>query len=132
MNTQFHIGDRVKAKASENVGIVRDIFTNTIGDALYTVAIQKDGGEVSVMIFSEEAIELAPEEITYEHEFEYLENVVVAKFYEIRGDQKREIARGHGHIIHQGALGIAQAASYALKRIYRDVENEEEDNARGA
>lgn len=131
MNTKFHIEDRVKATDSGLVGVVRDIFTNMAGEALYTVAIQGED-KPHVMIFSEGALEAAPEEVTYEHEFEYLENVVIAKFYEIRDGQKKELGRGHGHIIHQGALGIAQAASYALKRIYFDIENEEENYAHGA
>jgi hypothetical protein len=124
MNTKFNVDDRVKVKESGSVGIVRDVFTNTIGDALYTVAVQTDG-VATVMIFSEGMLEVAPEEVKYEHEFEYLDGVVVAKFYEIRDGVKKEIGRGHGHIIHAGKLGVAQAASYALKRIYWDIENEE-------
>ena len=60
-----------------------------------------------------------PKEYTYE--FEYLEKLVVARLYEVMGDEKTEIAKGHGHIIHDGAFGIAQAASYALKRIACDL-----------
>jgi hypothetical protein len=47
--------------------------------------------------------------------------VVVAKFYELGDDYKEEIARGHGHIIHEGKIGIAQAASYALKKILQKL-----------
>ena len=61
----------------------------------------------------------------YSIEFEFLDNLVQAFFYEITENEKVELARGHGHIIHRGALGIAQAASYALKRIYHDLEEEE-------
>lgn len=60
---------------------------------------------------------------SYVHELIYLDDVVVAVFYEVdAGGKKREIARGHGHIIHEGALGIAQAAGYALKKIRDEVE----------
>jgi hypothetical protein len=60
--------------------------------------------------------------VTYTYEFDFLENVTVARLYEIDDDgNKTEIAKGHGHLIHDGALGIAQSASYALKRIYRDL-----------
>ena len=62
--------------------------------------------------------------IKYCHEFEYLDNVVVAIFYEIKGEVKTEIARGHGHIIHEGTIGIAQASSYAVKRIYQKLNGE--------
>ena len=65
------------------------------------------------------------EVVTYYHEFDYLDNVVVARFYEVKGEEMTEIARGHGHIIHEGALGIAQASSYALKRIYQKINGED-------
>ena len=48
-------------------------------------------------------------------------NVVVARLYETKDGEEKEIAKGHGHIIHEGAIGIAQASSYALKRIYEDL-----------
>lgn len=40
----------------------------------------------------------------------------------IEGDEKTEIGRGHGHIIHSGAFGVAQAAAYALKRIAANLD----------
>ena len=59
--------------------------------------------------------------VRYEYKIDYLEDVVVAKFYEVKGDVKTEIERGHGHIIHEGAMGIAHAASYALKKIFEKM-----------
>ena len=50
-----------------------------------------------------------------------LENLVVGIMYEVKGSTKTEIVRGHGHIIHEGALGKAQAASYSLKKIYEKL-----------
>lgn len=43
------------------------------------------------------------------------DDVVVAVISDENGG---EITRGHGHIIHDGILGEAQAASYAIKRAY--------------
>ena len=47
------------------------------------------------------------------------ENVVIATLYEEAADSKSILAKGHGHMIHEGELGIAQAASYACKRLYK-------------
>lgn len=47
--------------------------------------------------------------------------MVVAKFIETKGDTETELGRGHGHMIHEGALGIAQASSYALKKIFEKM-----------
>jgi formylmethanofuran dehydrogenase subunit E len=49
------------------------------------------------------------------------DNVMVAVMYEQDGGVEREIDRFHGHIIHEGAIGVAQAASYAMKKLYTNM-----------
>ena len=126
----FNIGDRVRVKCSEVEG------AGVIADKLYSEAQSKfifrvcfDGHEKpSNVSFDVASLELIPQEaVSYCHEFEYLDNVVIARFYEIKGDTKTELMRGHGHIIHEGALGIAQASAYALKRIWLKMEGDIND-----
>ena len=126
----FNIGDRVRVKCSEVEG------AGVIADKLYSEAQSKfifrvcfDGQEKpSNASFDANSLELIPQEaVSYSHEFEYLDNVVIARFYEIKGDTKTELMRGHGHIIHEGALGIAQASAYALKRIWLKMEGDIND-----
>lgn len=75
--------------------------------------------------FIESTFDLVKQELaTYSYEFEFAENLVVARLYETKGDRKKMVARGHGHIFHDGALGIAQAASEALKQIWKVLEGE--------
>ena len=38
------------------------------------------------------------------------------------------ISKGHGHVIHAGDVGIAQAASYATKRMYFNMKGENEND----
>jgi hypothetical protein len=71
--------------------------------------------------FPKQALERVDSAKEYRYEFSYLDNVVVAVLNEVGDGYIREVARGHGHIIHEGVEGIAQAASYALKRIYLKV-----------
>lgn len=59
----------------------------------------------------------------YSWTFEVLDNVVVGAMFETVGNRKTEITRGHGHIIHEGSVGIAQAASYALKKAFENLKN---------
>lgn len=61
----------------------------------------------------------------YWHEIEYLENVVLVVLYEATEDGPKELARAHGHIIHEGAEGIAQAASYAMRLIWFKIHGEQ-------
>ena len=133
----FNIGDRIKTKAYEdlpeelrNNGIAKMTKKfGTIEDRMYSESADKffyvikfDGFKTtSHKMWSEDYLEAYSVNVTYHYEFDYLDNVVVARFYEIRDGVKTEIGRGHGHIIHEGAVGISQAASYALKKIFENL-----------
>lgn len=136
---EFNIGDRVRVKKYEDIpsevrhkGMAKQAGNDgEIVDALwsnakdcYVYKIHFDGYDrPSHTEFVEETIDLVSEldKPTYTYEFEFLENLVIARLYEIVGEQKYEVARGHGHIFHDGIDGIAQAASYALKKIYEEL-----------
>jgi hypothetical protein len=138
---EFNIGDRVRVcgyneipGSLKNKGIARICGKDgEVVDKMWSVAkdctvykVLLDGKtETSSVDFTDEMLIPYPplENKTYQYEFEYLDNVVVAVLYEDCDLGKREIARGHGHIIHEGVEGIAQAASYALKRIYYSISN---------
>ena len=131
--SKFSIGDRVRvrnydaipeeyksrglAKMCGEIGTIEDVFYSSAQECdLYVIKF--DNFEKSQKLYQEELLEEVDECVTYDYEFEFLENLVVARLYEIREDSKTEIAKGHGHIFHDGAVGIAQASSYALKRLY--------------
>lgn len=134
---EFKIGDRVCLKCYEElpehlrsrgmsrmcgqVGTIEDkLYSERSGCYLY--GIDFDNYEKSTRMWESEFLELyAQEPVTYTYELELVENVFLARLYEVKGDVKTEVARGHGHIIHEGVRGVAQAASYALKRIYDAV-----------
>ena len=86
----------------------------------YLYRIKLDGINTSAIhICTEDQLipEVTEPETTYHFEIEVLENLVSARFYEDKGDKTSLICRGHGHIFHDGAVDVAQAASYALKKI---------------
>lgn len=142
---EFNIGDRVRVRDRENLpeemktkgisritgmdGVIIDkMWSGARGCTVYKP--QLDGFKVpSKVDYLEGSFDLISEleQATYTYEFEFAENLVIARLYELKSDSKKMIARGHGHIFHDGALGIAQAASYALKRIYKLLEEGEED-----
>lgn len=98
--------------------IIDRLYSEAAGNYVYTLRLT-GAKTVPVMVFPEEALEVVEEDpAEYLHEIEYLDNVVLVIFYEVKNGKKTELARGHGHIIHEGALGVAQAASYAMKRCY--------------
>ena len=134
---KFNIGDRVRVRAYDELPeevrnkatatlcgkdgeVVDIIYSNAKHRLFYTVHL--DGyDKPSAKMFTEEAIEAIPQpvHVSYDYAFDYLDNVVVARFLEVDSEgNETELAKGHGHILHDGALGIAQAASCALKQIW--------------
>lgn len=135
---EFNIGDRVKvkeyydipaefrtqgvARLCDKVGTITDkLYSSCFEGYVYT--IQFDDYDVpSKKLWTEECFtHYIKPTTTYHYEFDILDNVVVARFYEVEGDEQTELGRGHGHIIHEGAKGIAQASAYALKKIFEKM-----------
>lgn len=57
----------------------------------------------------------------YSIETEVIDNVAIAIIYKTVDGEKKEIVRGHGHIIHEGDIGVIQALSYSLKKAYEKI-----------
>lgn len=70
---------------------------------------------------------LAAPPARYYHEIEYLEKVVLVKFYEATEDGREEIARGYGRIFHHDAEGISRAASYAMRCAWHNTPKPHEE-----
>lgn len=60
--------------------------------------------------------------LPYFHEITYMDDLVLVVLYEATEDGPKELARSHGHIIHEGVEGIAQAASYAMRGVWCKVQ----------
>lgn len=109
---------KFKGLAGFEAEIIDRLYSESRQSYAYTLRLT-GAKTVPVIAFPEEALEIVEEEpAEYTHEIEYLDNVVLVIFYEVKKGKKTELARGHGHIIHEGAQGVAQAASYAMKRCY--------------
>lgn len=117
MDAKFKVGERVVTEAG--TGRVEDIYRSGVGCA-YGVVVDGKGG----MLFFEDELKPAPVEKEYSMDIriDVAQNIVIATLYEDCGEAiKKPIKRGHGHIIHDGALGVAQAASYACRRMYESL-----------
>ena len=137
-NYYYDVGDRVKIKPYEDiptesrskgmarlcgkVGTITDkLFSEFLDEFVYIVHFD-DMKIPSKKLWTEDCFWMLVEQpTTYRYEFEFLNDVVIAKFIETKGDTETELGRGHGHMIHEGALGYAQAASYALKKIFEKM-----------
>lgn len=99
-------------------GTVDTVYTTSSGLFMYSVDMDDSG---SLILFYEDDLKLIPEKKEYSMDIkiDIAGNVLVATLYEVTdGDISKVIAKGHGHLLHDGEYGIAQAASYACKRLY--------------
>lgn len=140
---EFKIGSRVRIRAFDNIhdsikhrglgkhagkeGEIVDVLYSDASEC-YIYRIRFDGCNTeSRTDFLAGTFDIIEDEVyeEYTYQIEILENVVVAKLYRVTEDSKQEIARGHGHIIHEGVRGIAQATSYACRKVWEKVDGGE-------
>ena len=117
----LNIGDKVIIIDSDIVGTVEDRLLSD-RDRCFRYIIHPIDGSGAV-IRSEDNIELYKEPTEYVAETQIADKVVIAIIYEIKDQRKTEVCRGHGHIIHEGAEGIAQACSYAYKKAFEHIDS---------
>ena len=123
-STKFQVGDRVKIPSKENkVGTVGDIWASlTQGKVMYAVDIE---GHIRGL-YSEEQLEPAPLPIEYSWGAHIDGNVAVVTMIAKQGEKEWTYARGHAHIIHDGEVGMAQAISYAARRMFESLDTKQD------
>ena len=123
--TKFQIGDRVKIPAkAETIGIVTDIWSSMAQErTMYEVAYESNGTKG---LYAENQLEPAPLPTTYTFEAHIDGNVAVVTMMATQGLKTWCYARGHAHILHDGEVGIAQAVSYAAKRMFESLDSQQE------
>lgn len=121
VSTKFQIGDRVKIPSKTNkIGIVNDIWSSLAKEAvMYAVSDENDG---HLGLYMENQLEPAPLPIEYSFTAICENNVAVVCMICKQGDKTWVHARGHAHIFHDGAVGMAQAISYAGKRMFESLD----------
>ena len=122
----FKIGQAVQTAEGKDRGKVVDILRSEVTEVtFYRVVLDIDGRAVPRLV-DEGSLE-AVKEFDYDSvhiEFSIDPTIVVARMYV----GNKEVARGHGHMIHEDELGVAQAASWALKKIYEHFLNNNNEN----
>lgn len=118
---KFKIGDRVVTEVG--FGKVTDLMYSARKDE-YTYEVCCDNNLTD--LFKEDELELVSEKKDYSMtiQIDIAKNVVIASLFEDDGYDLKPLAKGHGHLIHEGELGVAQAASYACKKLYESLGGE--------
>lgn len=105
---------RVSMLCGKEGVIVDKMYSEKNGEFVFVVkfdSFDKDSSK----LWTEDQLEVVELSFSkFDFKFEVADNVVVC----ICTEDGEEVGRGHGHIIHEGRIGVVQAASYAIKRMY--------------
>lgn len=125
-STKFQIGDRVKIPSKQNViAVVTDIWqSQSQVRTMYEVTHEVGGGKG---MYSENQLELAPIPTEYSFESHIDGNVAVVTMIATQGEKTWIYARGHAHILHDGEVGMAQAISFAARRMFESLDCKQEN-----
>ena len=120
---RFKIGDMVETNWI-GVGKVSDVMYSPSKDA-YTYEVTND--QTAAELFSED--ELKPAKVLVDYSFDaHVEgNVAVVTMVASQGEKSWVCARGHAHILHDGEVGVAQAVSFAAKRMFESLDSKQEN-----
>lgn len=122
---KFQMGDRVKIPSKANtVGTVCDIWHSLVQSKLM-YAVDVEGGIRG--LYAEEQLEPAPIPIEYTFSATVENNVAVVCMIATQGEKTWVYARGHAHILHDGEVGMAQAVSFAAKRMFESLDSKQEN-----
>lgn len=126
VHSKFQVGDRVKIPSKNlTIGIVSDIWHSVVQDRLmYAVEVEPDN---HCALFAEDQLEPAPLPIEYSWQACIDGNVAVVTMTAAQGEKCWIYARGHAHIIHDGEVGMAQAISYAARRMFESLDTKQEN-----
>lgn len=117
----FNIGEEVRDEISNEIGVIKDkMFSQARKMFIYAIESHNDS---RLFMRDGSTLELYKKAKEYKVETEIADNVVIGIIYEINGDLKTEVCRGHGHIIHEGAEGVAQACAYAYKQAFTAIDS---------
>ena len=122
MNKALNIGTKVVNDYGETGKIVDRMYSEKEKQYYYGVSYDSKEEDETLLVSGEELREVEKENgENYEAEANLLNNVCVAIIYRKENGCKKEVCRGHGHIIHEGDVGVAQALSYAFKKAYEKI-----------
>ena len=112
----FKIGDVARyTEIGEDVEIL-DVLE---GNSTTVYLAKATGGDTMYYLDDDDLEEVSAEK--FEHEISVNDTTAVVAIYSVVGDKRKLIARGHSHILHDGAVGYAQAIGYACNRIVKNL-----------
>ena len=122
---KFKIGDQVKlVSCNGSVGKIVDVLhSNRFKSFMYEVAT-----EFSQDLYTESDLEPAPIVKVYSFEAVVDAGAAIVTMFDVTDENaKTVVSRGHAHILHDGEVGMAQAVSFAARRMFEAMDRKGED-----
>jgi hypothetical protein len=119
---EFNINDRVIELATGESGVITDKMYSQARECFIYI-VKPDDSNLRAHTRTAEELEPFRKKTEYQIETQIADNVVIVIIYEVECGEMYEVCRGHGHIIHEGAEGIAQALAYASKQAFIAIDN---------
>ena len=125
-----HLWNQGKSRSGGKTGKVIDkLYSEAYGCNIYRVIL--DGYDRPTRnVFTDECIEMIQENPTdFSYDIRRIDDKIRAILYRKQADGSLdEIGVGYGYILHENMEGIAQAASYAMRMLFKNT-NWHEDKA---
>ena len=119
----YNIGDFVYTAAGVKALITDKMYSEKKGAFYYGIMYENSTEDEDIVYHETDLFPYDEEKTDYAVDIAIDEGVVVCNIYEVTGDHKKHVARGHAHILHNGLIGIAQAVSYSSRRAFMSVNN---------
>ena len=119
---KFKLGDRVRLVERTDIeGMVTDVYGSlSTTDVLYEVTADND----TSFFRQGDQLELIPIVKVYSFEAVVDAGAAVVTMFDVTDENaKSVVARGHAHILHDGEVGMAQAVSFAARRMFEAMDS---------
>jgi hypothetical protein len=122
--TKFQVGDRVEIPSRNGrTGVVFDIWSSLASSSIMYAVTNDDDGHTGM--YAEDQLKIAPVPIEFTFNVVVSDNAAIVTMDAKQGGKDWVYARGHAHILHDGEVGMAQAVSYAARRMFESLDRKQ-------
>lgn len=116
----YNIGDRVLVGESEAV-VTDRMYSEKSDKYFYSIRYKGRREEQDGLYDDGELKPFVEEKVEYDLKMEISEGVIIFSAIEIKGDERTLVARGHGHMLRKDLVGVLQAASWAARKAFTEL-----------
>ena len=118
----YNIGDRVTV--NDRVAVVTDrMYSARSEEYLYSIKYQGMAEDQDDLYTDGELAPFVDTSRTFDVEMEIEDGVVIFSLIAVIDNERRVVARNHGNVLRNDALGVVQAASYAVRKAFLEMNN---------